>query len=112
MRHYQFGKAYKDQKNSLGRESVDNIIINVIAPVLVAYGKSKDDQMFVDRAVCILQAIPAESNRIIRQWKMLGMEVKTGFDSQAMVELFNNFCLKRRCLDCNIGTSLVNPTLK
>jgi Protein of unknown function (DUF2851) len=112
IRHYQFGKVYKDQKNSLGRESIDNIIINVIAPALVAYGKSKDDQMFVDRAVRILQAIPAESNRIIRQWKMLGMEVKTGFDSQAMVELFNNFCLKRRCLDCNIGTSLVNPTLK
>jgi Protein of unknown function (DUF2851) len=112
MHHYQFGNEYKEKKNSLGRESIDNIIINTIVPVLVAYGKSKDDQVFVDRAVSILQDLPAESNRITRQWKMLGMEVKTGFDSQAMVELFNNFCLKRRCLECNIGTSLVNPTQK
>lgn len=112
IHHYQFGKEYKEQQNRLGRESIDNIIINTIVPVLVAYGKSKDDHALVDQAVCILQDIPAESNRITSQWKMLGMEVKTGFDSQAMVELFNSFCLKRRCLDCNIGTSLVNPVPK
>jgi Protein of unknown function (DUF2851) len=112
MRHYQFGKEYSKPKNSLGRASVDNIIINTVAPLLVAYGKSKDDQVFVDRAVLILQTIPAESNRITRQWKILGVSAKTGFDSQAMVELFNSFCLKRRCLDCNIGASLVNPNPK
>lgn len=110
--HYQFGKEYKARKHSLGRSSVDNIIINTIAPVLVAYGKSKDDQVYVERAVCILQAVPAESNYITRQWKSLGMEINSGFDSQAVVELFNSFCLKRRCLDCNIGASLVNPTPK
>jgi len=112
QRHYQFGKEYKEPKNSLGRASIDNIIINTVVPLLVAYGKSKDDQVFVDRAVLILQTIPAESNRITRQWKELGVSVITGFDSQAMVELFNSFCLKRRCLDCNIGASLVNPKLK
>jgi hypothetical protein len=111
-RHYQFGKEYTEPKNSLGRASIDNIIINTVVPLLVAYGKSKDDQVFVDRAVLILQTIPGESNRITRQWKELGVSVSTGFDSQALVELFNGFCLKRRCLDCNIGSSLVNPKPK
>jgi len=112
MHHYQFFNELKEEINPLGGTSIDNIIINTVTPVLVAYGKSKDDQVYVDRAVCILQNIHAESNKITNQWKTLGMSVKTAFDSQAMVELYNNFCLKRRCLDCNIGASLVNPHLK
>lgn len=112
MHHYHFFKELKKEIDTLGGASIDNIIINTVAPVLAAYGKSKDDQVYVDRAVCILQNIHAESNGITNQWKTLGMSVKTAFDSQAIVELYNNFCLKRRCLDCNIGASLVNPHFK
>lgn len=112
MHHYRFFKAFEQQINTLGEVSIDNIIINTVAPILVAYGKSRDDQVYVDRAVCILQGMHAESNKITNQWKDLGMRVKTAFDSQAQVELYNNFCLKRRCLDCNIGTALLNPDRK
>jgi len=112
MHHYRFFKAFEQQINTLGEVSIDNIIINTVAPILVAYGKSRDDQVYVDRAVCILQGMHAESNKITNKWKDLGMRVKTAFDSQAQVELYNNFCLKRRCLDCNIGTALLNPDRK
>ena len=62
-----------------------------------------------DRAVAILQNLPAESNKITRSWATLGLKVKTAFDSQALLELNNNFCSKRRCLDCTVGASLVKP---
>ncbi len=110
--HYHFFKEFKEEINPIGASSIDNIIINTVVPILAAYGKSKDDQGYVDRAVCILQEIRPESNRITTQWKNLDMSVKTAFDSQAIMELHNNFCLKRRCLDCNIGASLINPRTK
>lgn len=110
--HYRFFKAFEEQINTLGDASIDNIVINTVTPILVAYGKSKDEQMYVDRAVRILQDMHAESNKITNQWKDLGMRMKTAFDSQAAVELYNNFCLKRRCLDCNIGVALLNPHRK
>ena len=107
--HYRFFKNAKETVNFLGESSISTIIINTVVPLLVAYGKSKDDQRYVDRAVSILQQAPGESNSIITQWKTLGLKSKTAFDSQALIELQNNYCTKRRCLDCTIGVSLINP---
>jgi len=107
--HYQFFKPARETVGNIGEASVGNIIINTVAPLLVAYGKSKDENLYVDRAVAILQQVHAEANHIIDQWKAVGMVCKTAFDSQALVELYNNFCQKRRCLECSIGASLVKP---
>jgi hypothetical protein len=65
--------------------------------------------MLVDRAIAILQQVKSESNKINRLWTSLGLKSKNAFDSQAMIELHNNFCLKRRCLECMIGASLIKP---
>ena len=107
--HYTFFRAAREQVNSLGNSSIDMIIINAVVPLLVAYGKSRDDQRYIDRAVAILQEAPGESNTIINQWKALGLKSKTALDSQALIELHTNYCAKKRCLDCTIGVSLINP---
>jgi hypothetical protein len=107
--HYRFGKPVEEAVPALGDASIENIAINTVAPLLVAYGKAKDENGFIDQAVTILQQIHAESNKITRQWVAMGVPIKTAFDSQALIELYNNFCLRRRCLDCNIGASLLKP---
>jgi hypothetical protein len=57
--------------------------------------------------VNFLEALPAEKNHITEMWEGLGLEIKTAFDSQASIELFNNFCTKKRCLQCNIGIEIL-----
>jgi len=109
--HYQFFKKQKKEIPSLGRMSIENIAINSIVPMLVAYGKAKDDQRFVDRAVRWLQETAAEKNNILRSWDDLGLKSRNAFDSQSLIELHNSFCLRRRCLDCNIGFYLLQPVL-
>ncbi|MEJ7643596.1 MAG: DUF2851 family protein [Chryseolinea sp.] len=109
MHHYHFFRPIKDEIDTLGEAAVNNLIINSVVPLMVAYGKSKDDQGYVDKAVRILQTLHAETNMITKQWKTLGIASRTAFDSQALVQLYNNYCLKRRCLECNIGASIVNP---
>jgi hypothetical protein len=108
--HYQFFKKQRREIPSLGRMSIENIVINSIVPMLVAYGKAKDDQHFIDRAVQLLQETAAEKNHILRCWDALGLTSKTAFDSQALIELHNSFCVRRRCLDCTIGFSLLQPS--
>lgn len=105
--HYRFGKASKTKLPSLGKASIQNMIVNSITPLLTAYGKIHDEQEYVDLAVRLLQNIPAENNKIIRQWGDLEQKVSTAFDSQALIELYNHFCMKRRCLECNVGSYLV-----
>jgi len=109
--HYRFFKKQKKEIPSLGRMSIENIAINSIVPMLVAYGKAKDDQRFVDRAVRWLQETAAEKNNILRSWDDLGLKSRNAFDSQSLIELHNSFCLRRRCLDCNIGFYLLQPVL-
>jgi hypothetical protein len=107
QRHYLFGKTAERKIGGLGKESIQNLLINTVAPLLVAYANHKDNQTFIDRAIHFLEQIPPEKNHIISTWENANMKAKNAFDSQAEIELFNNFCLQKRCLHCAIGTSLL-----
>jgi hypothetical protein len=111
LHHYLFEKYIEEEIPPLGKMSIENLIVNTVVPIVVAYGKSKDEQELVDRAVRILQEVNSEENTIIKKWNSLGIRSKTAFDSQALLELHNNFCLRRRCLDCTIGSSLIRPVV-
>ena len=107
--HYRFGKKSKAKVSDFGESSRDIIIINTVVPLLVAYGQSRDDWSVVERAVTILQSIPTEKNRITRLWRELGYVSKTAFDSQGLIELYNNYCQRRECLNCAIGSVILKP---
>lgn len=110
QQHYRSAKPSKAKIPGLGKASIENIMINTIVPLLVAYGKSKDEQDYIDQAITLLQSLPAERNAITRHWEELGMPVKSAFDSQGLIELFNNFCAKKKCLVCNVGGTLMQRT--
>lgn len=105
--HYNFGKKASRKMTGFGKSSGHNIIINTVIPLLVAYSRQVDDQLFMDRALSLLGQLPPENNVIIRNWKNLGMNPKSAFDTQALLQLNNNYCLKRKCLNCNIGVALI-----
>ena len=109
LHHYQFFKQQEKEVPALGKMSVENILINSIVPMLVAYGKAKDDQRYVDPALELLQETASEENNILRSWSGLGIFSQNAFDSQGLIELYNSFCSRRRCLDCNIGFFLLQP---
>jgi Protein of unknown function (DUF2851) len=110
--HYHFAKKSKALVPDLGESSKQNLLINTIVPLLVAYSKAKDDARLMERAVEILQHIPAEVNKITKVWATLGVSVKSAFDSQALIEQYNNLCQKRQCLNCAVGASLLKPQWK
>jgi hypothetical protein len=107
--NYTFRHGEKAELSRMGVSSIDNIIINTVAPLLVAYGRQHNDHIFLDRAQKILCDVPAENNRILRSWLALGVDVKNAFTSQGLIQLFNSYCVPRRCLDCAIGASLLKP---
>jgi len=107
--HYRFGKKAEGEVPDFGSASADIVIINSVVPLLVAYGKAKDDWSLVDKAVSILQSVPSEKNKIITIWKDLGYVSKSAFDSQGLIELYQNFCQRRQCLNCAIGSAMLKP---
>jgi len=107
---FDFGKKLKNKSQGIGVGSIENILINTTAPLLAAYSKHTGDQLLMDKAVSLLQHLKPEKNNIITQWNELNIEVKSAFESQAMIELYNNYCLKKRCLSCNIGVNIINKS--
>ena len=107
QRHYQFFKPQSKSVPPLGSDSIDNLIINTVVPLLICYGKKKDAQRYTDQALDLLQAVPSEKNSIVDNWKKLGINCKSAFYSQALIELYNNYCSRRRCLDCSIGFTII-----
>lgn len=105
--HYRFDETSAFKKKKLGATMIDNIIINTIAPVLFAYGNYHDEDKYKDKALKWLEQTAAESNSITKGFQKLGIENKTAFDSQALIELKNEYCSKKRCLECGVGNVLL-----
>ncbi|MHA7877592.1 MAG: DUF2851 family protein [Bacteroidota bacterium] len=110
-KHYRFFKMSKTKIPGLGKSSIAHILINTAVPLLVAYGKAKDEQEYIESAIAILQDLPAECNAITRHWEQVGISAKNAFDSQALIELFNGFCARKLCLSCHIGTSIMRKII-
>ena len=107
QKHYQWGKTSAKPMVQIGISSVENIAINTVAPLMVAYGKLMNNHDYVDRAVKLLEDLKPEKNKITDLWKEMGVDAKSAFDSQSQIHLYNHYCLKKRCLSCNVGLSLV-----
>lgn len=105
--HYDFAKTPKSPMGLLGVSSAENIIINTVAPLLFAYGRHRDDETLKDKAIQLLGDIRAEKNAIITRWKSAGVEIGSAFDTQALLELYKSYCLKKRCLECAMGIKII-----
>ncbi len=110
--HYRFGGKAERKTAGVGKSSTDVLIINTSVPLMAAYSLYSDDQGYMDRAIGYLHMIKPESNRIINQWKNAGIFAESSADSQGLIELFNSYCLKKSCLWCNIGTSILNRSIQ
>jgi hypothetical protein len=109
--HYNFNKESK--KNSvkvLGESSVNTLIINVVIPFLFVFGEKQNKNFLKNRALEFLEQLPAESNSVISKWEKLGIKSRSAFESQALLHLKNNYCDKKKCLNCQIGVKLVKTS--
>lgn len=105
--HYRFGKKSSAPVPMFGRDIQNNILINTLAPLWVAHGKAKDEPVFMEKALTLLQHIPGEKNRITKIYEAIDWKSTTAFDSQGMIELYNEMCSQKKCLDCAVGISLL-----
>jgi len=105
--HYDFGKSRKKNSKGPGDSSLYNLIINSVSPMLAAYSRYTGEQLYMDRAILLLEAIKPEANRYTKEWNNSNKNARSAFESQAQIQLIKHYCEKRKCLDCNIGVHLL-----
>jgi hypothetical protein len=106
--HYVFGKKTKSRKKAFGKSSFDLILINTIVPFLFVYANHQGDDALKQRALMFLQHTKPESNSIVKAYTKEGVIAHNAAQSQALLELKNNYCKYQKCLQCAIGLQLVS----
>ncbi len=109
-KHYFFGKESAERTKSLGKSSINSLIINTVIPFLFVYGRQKDNATLSQRATFFLEELPAESNSIVDTWANAGIKAKSASDSQALIQLRNSYCINKSCLRCSIGHAVLTST--
>ncbi|MDP5104787.1 MAG: DUF2851 family protein [Polaribacter sp.] len=104
--HYTFGSESKKSAKKLTKSFVDLLLINTIIPLKFLYLQSRGS-VDEEEILRLIRQISSEKNSIIDQFLALKINSKNALESQALLELKNNYCTKKRCLQCAIGNNLV-----
>ncbi|MBK0378332.1 DUF2851 family protein [Mucilaginibacter segetis] len=108
--HYRFDKTSKPSSKIMGQASVNTLLLNTEVLFLFSYGKHLQIQHYISRSLKLLENIPAEKNNITIDFANLGVETETAFESQALLELKNNYCDHKKCLHCSVGIKILKPS--
>jgi hypothetical protein len=111
--HYVFGKiSSKTVPKRLGKNAVDNLIINVLAPAIFTYFIYRGDETLRERAIYFLESLSAESNSVVNEWIRYGIKPENAFQTQALLHLQTEYCAVRKCLKCTIGKEVIQNIIK
>lgn len=106
--HYLFGKPGRLMPKCTGSQAADIILINTVIPLLFVYGRYRNSYDICEKALNFLDNIDPESNSVVSEWESAGINAESALYSQALLQLKNNYCSKRRCLDCRIGAKIIS----
>ncbi|MEO9209447.1 MAG: DUF2851 family protein [Ginsengibacter sp.] len=105
--HYVFEEETDYKVKKMGNKTVENIIINTIVPIIFCYGHHHQEDVSKEMAIDWLEKISPEKNYITKGFEQLHFDNKNAFDSQALIQLKNEYCDKKMCLHCAIGNSIL-----
>ncbi|MFY7670117.1 DUF2851 family protein [Tenacibaculum sp. MEBiC06402] len=109
--HYTFRKESKKSSKKLSKSFVDLLVMNTIIPLKFVYLKEKGN-LNPDELLEIMKSLKPERNSIISKFEKMNITSENSFKTQALLELKNNYCNLKRCLDCAIGSDLLKKNSK
>lgn len=106
--YYTFNKPSKNKLNYfIGIGRADEIVINIVLPLFSVYFEMINQKEISKKVLNVfLNYYQKESNHLVDQ-----VNENLGFKNekyrsvyyQGMIELFRNYCIKDKCLQCEIG---------
>jgi hypothetical protein len=106
--HYTTGGNKAGKQLRLGDDSAENIIVNTIAPFFFFYGKKSSSEKHKEAALTLLESCAPENNLKTRAFRSKHYLFKNAGDSQGLINLYDNYCCRKKCLTCGIGMRLLS----
>ncbi len=107
LNHYNLNSDPVKKELGFGKESIENIIINTFAPFYFFYSKKLSKPEFGISAIELLNNCSFEINSKTKLYSDKKNILKTASDSQALINLYDEYCSKKKCLNCAIACELL-----
>ena len=105
--HHIPGIASDEHPKRLGAFKANIIGINLVSVLQFAYGSVTGRETLRDSALTLLERLPAEDNRYMRNWRNTGVMIRNAFESQALLQLATEYCPAKRCTECPVGRRIL-----
>jgi len=105
--HYSFDETSIYEEKNIGLSSMENIIINTVCPLLFFYGKMKQDESMTEKAIKWYYDLKPEKNSITKLFEDSSFKPFQAAHSQALIQLKNNYCNHKKCLQCSMGVFIL-----
>ena len=106
LKHYRFDKESPLKRKTLSASFINLLIINTIVPVKFAYAKSTGKDI-AEELIVIMQQLDPEKNAVIDKFRHYKTTVQSAYDTQALLQLKNEYCNHHRCMHCAVGLELL-----
>ncbi len=110
--HYNFGRSHSKRKKKLSKAFMNLQIINCILPLKYTFSRNgcrEETASFSD----LISSIEKENNKIVRLFNSLRPgTANNAMESQALLTLKKQYCDKNKCLNCELGISLLRKSGK
>ncbi|MGY0408343.1 MAG: DUF2851 family protein [Polaribacter sp.] len=105
--HYTFDKVSSASTKKITKPFIDLLLINTVIPLQFLYQKSRGE---VNEKILLelMQTLNPEKNSIISKFSELKISSENALETQALLELKNNYCATKRCLECAIGKNILS----
>lgn len=104
--HYTFETESKKSLKKITKAFVDLILINTVIPLKFWYLKSLGKTDF-SLLLAIMDKIKPEKNSVISKFESYKIKPENAFETQALLQLKNEYCSNQLCLECEFGKELL-----
>src|SRR5690606_1971549 len=105
--HFTFGQVSGSGRKKLTTKFMDLLVINTVLPIKIGYSKYIGNDVS-EEIINIVSVIKPENNSIISKFRELKVRFPSAKEGQAILQLYNEYCIKNKCLQCAVGHGLLN----
>lgn len=105
--HYSFTSSTDSKDRKLTKSFMDLLLINTIIPLQFVYQKYLGKST-IEQQMAILIQLKSEKNSVIKKFNSIGINSATALDSQAILQLYKNYCTHKKCMQCLIGSKIIS----
>jgi hypothetical protein len=91
-----------------GKDFLSTILTNALYPMARLYAVEQQKEEILEDWVRLFRSLPPENNVVTRPYAESGFPNQHPLHSQGIIHLKREYCLQKRCMECEIGRTILS----